>query len=139
HDAVLDAVVHHLDEMAATAGSAVQVAVLGGSANLLPPRRTGDIAASGRDRLKDRVKMLYCSLRSADHHAVAAFESPDASAGSNVQVMNALRRKLFCAANVVNVIRVATINQDVARFEVRNNLGNGLIHYRCRDQQPDRP
>ena len=39
HDAVLDAVVHHLDEVAGAVGPAVQVALLGGAADRLASRR----------------------------------------------------------------------------------------------------
>src|SRR5438046_2792283 len=39
HEAVLDAVVDHLDEVAGAVGPAVQVAALRGAAGLLPPRR----------------------------------------------------------------------------------------------------
>ena len=44
HDAVLDAVVHHLDEVTGTIRAAVQVALLGGAADFLAPGRARDIA-----------------------------------------------------------------------------------------------
>ena len=49
HDAVLDAVVDHLDEVARADRPAVQVAVLGGAADLLATRRA-------LDRRRDRAR-----------------------------------------------------------------------------------
>ena len=58
HDPVLDAVVDHLDEVAGAGRPAVQVAVLGRSADLLAARRARDVAASRRERLEDRIEAL---------------------------------------------------------------------------------
>ena len=44
HDAVLDAVVDHLDEVAGAVRPAVQIALLGGAADLLASRRARDVA-----------------------------------------------------------------------------------------------
>ena len=54
HEAVLDAVVHHLDEMAGAVGPAVQIALFGGAADLFAARGAGDIAHAGSQRLEDR-------------------------------------------------------------------------------------
>ena len=59
HDAVLDAVVHHLDEVAGAARPAVQIALLGGAADLLASRRARDVARAGRQRGEDRVEALH--------------------------------------------------------------------------------
>ena len=59
HHAVLDAVVHHLDEMAGAVGPAVQIALLGRAAGLLAARRARDVARAGRQGVEDRVEVLH--------------------------------------------------------------------------------
>ena len=62
HDAVLDAVVHHLDEMAGAVWAAMQVALLGGAP---PGSRAPACAGSRRARCQggeDRVEMLHGSV-----------------------------------------------------------------------------
>ena len=54
HHPVLDAVVDHLDEVAGTRGSAVQVAVLGGAAPRRPAGRRGGGGDAGGERCEDR-------------------------------------------------------------------------------------
>ena len=67
----------------------------------------------------------------AYHHAVASLESPHATAGANINVVDLLRRKFLCATNVVNVIRIPAVDQDVPCFEEGQKISNGLVHY-CR-------
>src|SRR6516225_1669824 len=72
HDTVFDAVVHHLDEMPGAVRPAMQIALLGGAADLLPSRRARDIAPSGSKCREDRVKTSDHLWLAADHHAIAA-------------------------------------------------------------------
>src|SRR5262249_18191640 len=72
HDAVLDAVVHHFDEMAGAIGSAVQVTLLSGASNLFPPRRARDVAHAWGQTGKDGIEVLDYFLLAANHHAVAS-------------------------------------------------------------------
>ena len=58
----------------------------------------------------------------ADHQAVAALQAPDAAAGADIGVVNAARLQLLGAANVVDVIRVAAIDDDVALLHARGKL-----------------
>ena len=88
HDAVFDAIVDHLDEMPCAIGTAVQVTEFSRAANLLAAGRARDITATGCQRGEDRIEMLHDRLIAADHHAVAALESPDAAAGADVDVLN---------------------------------------------------
>ena len=55
----------------------------------------------------------------ADHHAVAALETPDAAAGADVHVVDALRGELLRAPDVVDVVRIAAVDQDVVLLEQR--------------------
>ena len=52
HEAVLDAVVDHLHEVAGAVRPAVQVALLGGAADRLAARGARDIAGAGRQRAR---------------------------------------------------------------------------------------
>ena len=113
HDAVLDAVVDHLHEVPGAGGPAVEVAVLGGAADLLAAGRAGDVAAARGERLEDRIEALHRVRVAADHHAVAALEPPDAAAGADVDVVDALRPQVVLPADVVDVVGVAAVDQDV--------------------------
>ncbi len=101
----------------------MDVAILGGARQLLAAGRAGNIAAAGRQRLEDRIELLHHFFRAADHHAVAALQTPDAAAGADVDVVNAFFLELCGAANVIFEIRVAAVDEDVARLHA---LGQGL-------------
>src|SRR5262249_23674514 len=78
HDAVFDAVVYHLDEVACTVRAAVQVTLLGGTADFLETRGAGNfIAPTWGECRKNRVDVLYHIRLAANHHAVAALQPPD--------------------------------------------------------------
>ena len=117
HDAVLDAVVDHLDEMAGAVGAAVQVAVLGGAAKFLAARRARTVADAGGQRLEDRIEMLHDVGLAADHHAVAALQAPDAAAGADIHIVDALCGQFLGAANVVDVVGIAAVDKNVARLQ----------------------
>ena len=57
--------------------------------------------------------MLNDAGFAADHFAVAALESPNAAAGANVDVVNALGQEVFRAADVVDVVRIAAVDKDI--------------------------
>ena len=53
---------------------------------------------------EDRIEMLnHCRL-AANHHAVAALETPDTTARSHVHIVNFLRREFLRAPDIVHVI-----------------------------------
>ncbi len=114
HQAVLDAVVNHLDEMAGAVRAAVQIPLLGGAVDFSRPGVRGNVAGARRQRCEDRIQMPDDIVFAADHHAVAALQSPDAAAGSDIHVVDPLRRQFFRAADIVHVIRIAAVDQNVA-------------------------
>src|ERR1035441_4915105 len=67
HDAVLDAVVHHLDEVSATVRSAVQIALFGRTARLLASRCSRYVTDARRNGLEDGIEVLHGSVRSEEH------------------------------------------------------------------------
>src|SRR5262249_9777226 len=58
---------------------------------------------------------------------------------SDIDVMDSLRRERLRPADVVNVVRVAAINENVTAFKVRREIGDGLVDDPRRDHQPHRP
>ena len=139
HDAVLDAVVDHLDEVPAADRAAVQVAVLGGAADLLAAGRALDAAAPRREGLEDRIEALHRGAVAADHQAVAALEAEHAAAGAGVDVGDLLAGERPGAADVVLEERVAAVDHGVARFEHVAELRHGGLGGRAGgDHDPHR-
>src|SRR5258705_1542601 len=75
----------------------------------------------------------------ADHLAVAAFEPPDAAAGADVNVVNAFGSEFLGAANVVDVVRVAAVDEDVVLAEFGSEIGDGGVNDGGGNHQPDGP
>src|SRR5579884_305106 len=59
HDAVLDSVVHHLDEVSGAVRAAVEITRFGGALQRFAPRGAGNLAAAGRQGTEDGVEMLH--------------------------------------------------------------------------------
>src|SRR4030095_6023678 len=116
---VLDAVVDHLDEVAGAVRSPVEIPPLGGAADPLPTTRAGAFAGGGGPRRADRIEVLDHSGLAADHQAIPAVASPDAAAGPDVHVVDALACERLRAADVIDVIRIAALDQDVPWSEMR--------------------
>src|SRR5262245_22886297 len=117
HGAVLDPVVDHLDEVAASVRSAVEIASLGGAADGLSPGRAGDVAGAGSQLSEYRIEVLHHRRLAADHQAIASLASPDSAAGPDVDVVDALRTELLRPADVVDVVGIAAVDEDVSGRE----------------------
>ena len=83
--------------------------------------------------------MLDHLLLAANHHAVAALQAPHTAAGAHINVVNLSGREFLCAPNVVDVVGVSAVDEDVACFEMRQQVGDGLVDNRRRNHQPYRP
>src|SRR5262249_9374610 len=127
HDAVLDAVVDHLDEMAGPGGPAVQITFLRGARHFLPARRARDVAAAGRQRLENRVEALHRLFRATDHHAVPTLDAPAAPRGADITVVQPLALQLARPPHVVLEVAVAAVEDDVARLHVLGQLVDGVL------------
>ncbi len=126
--------------MSGAVRSAMQIALLGRAAGAFS--RPGVRAISpmpGRQRGEDRVEMLHHIGLAADHHAIAALQPPDAAAGADIDIVDALGRQFLGAADVVDVVGIAAVDQDVARLEMGQQIGDGLVDHGGRHHQPDRP
>ncbi len=113
--------------MAGAGGATVQVAFLGRALLPVAPRRALDITTSGRQRHEKRIETLHRLSRAADHQAVAALEAPDAAAGTHVHVMDPLLRQLARPPQVVLEVRVAAVDDDVARLEPLGQRHHRLV------------
>src|SRR5207237_6635007 len=114
HQAVLDAVVHHLHEVPRARRAAVEVARFRAAAPLFTTRRAGYITDAGRQRAKDRLEAVDRGLGTTDHQTVAALGSPDAAARTDVDVVDALFPQRRRTADVVLEVRVAAVDDRVA-------------------------
>ena len=54
-----------------------------------------------------------------NHHAVTSLQTPNSSAGSHIDVMDLLGSELLCTPEIIDIIRVAAVNEDVPRLEMR--------------------
>src|SRR5690349_427899 len=99
HDAVFDAVVNHFDEMTGTVWPTMQITLLGGTRGLVAPRSARYVADAGSEAGKDGIQVFDYPILATNHHAVTSLQSPDATAGSDVDVMDSLRRELLGATN----------------------------------------
>lgn len=96
HGAVLDAVVHHLHEVARTGRAAVQVALLGRGRFAGASRCPLGGLDTGSDGFQEWIEVLHLFGLAADHQAEAALEAEDAPRGADVHVVNSLGRN--CSA-----------------------------------------
>ena len=58
----------------------------------------------------DGIEVLDHLRLAANHHAVPALQSPDATTRAHVHIVDALRRKFPGAPEIVNVIGIAAID-----------------------------
>src|SRR5436309_11856663 len=138
HQTVLDAVVNHLDEMAGAGGAAVKIALFGGATYFVASGSARNVATAGRQRFENRIEALYHVGFAADHLAIAALKAPDAAARSHIAIVNAFGGEFLRAANVVDVIRITSINDHVVLFELAHQIVRRGIHYGCGNHEPDR-
>ena len=89
HQSILDAVVDHLHKVARARWAAVEIAIFDRAGDLLPAGSASDIAATRSERFENRIEMTRGFLRSANHHAVAAFESPHTAARTHIHIVDA--------------------------------------------------
>src|SRR5262249_27213948 len=93
HDAVLDAVMDHLDKVTGAIGAAMQITLLRGTANFLAPRRARYLVAyAGSQPGEDWIEVLDHCILTTNHHAVASLQAPNPPACAHIDVRNSLGR-----------------------------------------------
>src|SRR5215813_6112313 len=115
----------------------MQVTFFGGALSLLASRRAVYVAAPRSERFEYRIEVLNDFRRAPDHLAVATIETPDAAAGSHIDVVNPLRFQLACAANVVDVVGVSSVDDDVIGAQPRGQVRKRTVDDCCRHHKPD--
>ena len=138
HEAVLDAVMHHLDEVAGAARPAVQIALIGGASDLLAPRSGRDVAHAGCQRPEHRLQVPHRLVRSPDHQAVASLQAHHPAARPAIDVLDLLGCEIPRPSDVVHIVGVAAVDEDVAGLEMREDVGDESFHERPRNHHPDR-
>ncbi len=116
HVAVLDAVVHHFDVVTGAVGSHVTAAGLA-----LGDSR--DLRVDGSDRLP-------AFLRAAGHDGRALERALFTAADADAEEMNALLLEVLFAALGISPKGIATVDDDVARLEERDELLDHGVHRR---------
>src|SRR5262249_50883932 len=127
HQAVFDSVVHHFHEMPSAGGSAIKVALFRSARELLATWTGRRVAHTRRQRAENGIKVLHDFLGTADHHAVAAFETPNTAAGADVHIVDSLRLEHLRAAHVVFEVGVAAIDDDVALLHALGQRSYGFF------------
>src|SRR6478609_7852733 len=107
HQAVLDAVVDHLDEMSGADGTGMDITLFDARVAAIAAGRARDVADAWRQRREDRIEAIHHLLLTADHHAIAAVDAPDAARGTDIDIEQALLLQRLAAADVVLPERVA--------------------------------
>ena len=74
----------------------------------------------------------------SDHQAETAIDTPHASAGPDVEVMNPSRLEFLGAPDVVDVVRIASIDDDVALLHLGAEAMQRFIDRRRGHHQPSR-
>src|SRR6266545_5712023 len=95
----------------------MDVTALGAWVAAISAWRSRHVSHPGRERRKDRVEAVDDILLAADHHAVAAFQTPDAAARSNIDIMQTALLERCRAANVVLPERIAAVDDDVSTVQ----------------------
>ena len=74
----------------------------------------------------------------ADHHAVADLQAPDPAARADVDVVDVFATQFLRAGDVVDVVRVAAVDDAVAGFQERRHGVDALSRDARRHHQPNR-
>src|SRR6185437_6299635 len=136
HDAVLDSVVDHLDEMTGSARSAMQISLLGRAVSLIATGCSGRGSDPGSKGGEDWLETLDHVWFAANHQTISVFRTPDPAAGPNIDIVDTLRLEFARAANVVDVVGIASVNDGVAGLHAASKFVQSLIDDSGRHHQP---
>src|SRR5664279_5680721 len=137
HQSVFNPVMNHLDEMAGAGRPAMEVTLLDRATNVFPSRRARDIAASRSKRLEDRIEVLYGIALTSDHQTITALDPPYAAARPHIDIANTFGLQFFGSPDIVNIISVASIDDDVAVLHPGGKILHRYLYRRRRRHQPD--
>ena len=66
--------------------------------------------------------MAHRGVGAADHQAIAALEAPDAAAGADIDIAQALRLQPRRLVDGVVIVGIAAVDDDVAGLQQRGDL-----------------
>ena len=108
----------------------MQIPLFGGPTEFLATRGPRNATDPRSESGEDWIELLNYVPFSADHHAVTTFQSPDAAACAHVDIMNSFRGQFLCATNVIDVVRIAAVDDRVARFQWFGKCRDGFFSRR---------
>jgi hypothetical protein len=114
HQSILDAVMHHLHEVAGAGLTAMQVTISSRTRISCATRCRRNCLTSRRESFEDGIEISNDVFLAANHLAVTTIESPNSTACPHVDIMNAFSFEFVRATNVVDVIRVSAVDDDVS-------------------------
>src|SRR5260221_276312 len=76
--------------------------------------------------------------RSSSHYAITALPAPHAASRRRAKIADALGLPPLGPGDVIDVIRIATVDHDIAGLEMGKQAGAALVDPARRDHQPDR-
>ena len=98
----------------------------------ISPRPGASVLKIGSRRV-DRLSLT------SNHQAKTTLETPHATAGPDVEVMNTSRLEFFGAPDVVDVVGIASIHDDVALLHLGAEAMQRVIDRRRGHHQPRHP
>src|SRR6185437_5365648 len=137
HEAVLNSVVHHFDKVTGTIRPAVKITLLSGTADLFAPRRARNVFAdSGSQAGENRIEVLDYGVLAPNHHTVAALQTPDPATCAHIHIVDTLQGEFPRAPEIVNVVGVATVDEDIVAFEQGEEISDRFVDHGCGNHQP---
>src|SRR6266480_1869052 len=137
HDTVFDSIVDHLHEMAGTVWSAVKIPLLSSSSSIFSSGGASCCIKARSQRREDRIEMLDDVLFTTNHEAIATFQTPDSATCTAVHVVDTLRFKFGGTSDIIMIVRITSINDNIAGIEMWNDGFQGRINRGSRNHQPD--
>src|SRR5207244_10864133 len=95
------------------------------------------VAAAGGERFEKWIEVLDDFFFAANHLAVTAVKTPDATTGANIAIVNAFRAEFFGTANTVNIIGITAVKNDVILFKLGDEIVKSCVDNSRGDHQPD--
>src|SRR5207249_10348308 len=96
--------------MSCAGWATIEIAKLCGTFHSLSAWCFRNLARAWRKGGEDWVESLRGRLIAADHHAIAALQTPNPATRSRIQIMDSARLKHLAPTHVIFVKRIAAIN-----------------------------
>ena len=81
--------------------------------------------------------MQYGIALTSDHQTITALDPPHAAARPHVDIANTLGLQFFGSPDIINIVRVASINDDVSLQHLAGKVMHSGLYRHCGHHQPD--